>query len=601
MQHHILTLILFAHTAIAYGAAFENNENILTLTGHDNISAQLSVSAAKHAEYLYNIIEEFGSKNSIDLPLKRYSGAHLQTIAELLHIRSKTTAFEELTAAYTHQISSGATALNALETGDYFCFDSHIMAALGHVFAQKQLCVQSPEEKADICSALKNLSPVQMQNILPFIASAYYQQSNRDLNKLPKAYAQAIIQKREHALRLNINPLVLSRIKTMRCIRHIEYDQFTWGAPVAFTSDNAFLAYAPEDGSIYIWNAQKKDVEPLRVMPAHRKSVKKIIFRPGTHEFASSTFSEPFVKIWDLENPANEPIHAFSHESEPKIIALAYSRNGLMIASGSENGDLIIRATSQPYEILHQLCIDKPENNHKISAIAFNPDNQTLAAASGDNKIRIWRLSNTTIEKELTEHTDNIRPLFYSADGTKLVSGSADTSIIIWDLANSSMVKKIVLGKDQLGYPIFIHSVLLSPNSDMLIAALSDCSIRFWDTRDYTEIFATGTQGCKQPRNLALSSDGKILAAGCQYGLFTWKLPIAVAADLPYLQFELLKKAARHYNELKEQFPITDTETWQMYDRLPAMFKSANLFCIEPTLQAEMQARYHIRTRQSLL
>jgi WD40 repeat protein len=73
-----------------------------------------------------------------------------------------------------------------------------------------------------------------------------------------------------------------------------------------------------------------------------------------------------------------------------------------------------------------------------VFAAVFLND-QTLATAGSDDRIRIWDLATRTVTKELVGHTGSVASLACDGTGTLLVSGSYDTTLRIWNLAEGGL------------------------------------------------------------------------------------------------------------------------------------------------------------------
>jgi WD40 repeat protein len=77
------------------------------------------------------------------------------------------------------------------------------------------------------------------------------------------------------------------------------------------------------------------------------------------------------------------------------------------------------------------------EHSWSVVALAFSPDGLILASGSIDGKIQLWDLGRKNPAEaglSLNAHTDAVNALAISEDSKFLVSGSRDRSIKIWSL-----------------------------------------------------------------------------------------------------------------------------------------------------------------------
>ena len=68
-----------------------------------------------------------------------------------------------------------------------------------------------------------------------------------------------------------------------------------------------------------------------------------------------------------------------------------------------------------------------------VFEVAFSPDGQTLATASGDNTVKLWR-SNGQDLRTLVGHGDEVYSVSFSPDGQTLATASKDKTVKLWNL-----------------------------------------------------------------------------------------------------------------------------------------------------------------------
>jgi WD40 repeat protein len=70
-------------------------------------------------------------------------------------------------------------------------------------------------------------------------------------------------------------------------------------------------------------------------------------------------------------------------------------------------------------------------HNNSVSSVSFSPDGQTLASASLDHTIKLWRYDGTLLQT-LQGHSNIIWSVRFSPDGQTLASASEDGTVKLW-------------------------------------------------------------------------------------------------------------------------------------------------------------------------
>jgi WD40 repeat protein len=75
----------------------------------------------------------------------------------------------------------------------------------------------------------------------------------------------------------------------------------------------------------------------------------------------------------------------------------------------------------------------------RVTSMAFSVDGTTIASGSSDKTVRLWRVSDGTLLREL-EHPVGVNSVALRPDGTILASGAEDGAVRLWQVADGTLV-----------------------------------------------------------------------------------------------------------------------------------------------------------------
>ena len=152
---------------------------------------------------------------------------------------------------------------------------------------------------------------------------------------------------------------------------------------------------------------------------------------------------------------------------------LAMHPGGRIIAAGSSNRQ--IYQWDLPDGDQHEPALIGP--SPVTRALVYSPDGEIIATASGDNRIRAFRLAGGQVIKTFEGHSAMVRSLAVHPDGRTLYSAGFDGSIRFWRFPHGTELKTLKPGPEE------IFSMVIGANGTHLISAGADCLVRVWNLR----------------------------------------------------------------------------------------------------------------------
>jgi WD40 repeat protein/tetratricopeptide (TPR) repeat protein len=313
---------------------------------------------------------------------------------------------------------------------------------------------------------------------------------------------------------------------------------------VSFSPDGETIASGGEDKTVKIWSiaalkhpatqnsTQARDGELLATLRGHSKWVFGVTFSNDGQTLASGS-ADGSVKLWSLAGVGDKrPTDASNIKPESRLLRtfeghadrvtqVGFSPEGKTLASASFDKTVRLwRLDDVPLKTL-----DGHQN--RVQSVTFSPDGQRLASASTDKTIKLWSRTGVLLET-LEGHTQRVASVSFSPDGELIASGSYDKTVKVWSLKEDGMNNilpcpsaplfpcspSVLLSLD--GHADSVMSVSFSPDSQILASASKDKTVKLWTRNGRLIKTLTGHQGWVT--GVTFSPDGSMLASASDDG-----------------------------------------------------------------------------------
>ena len=189
-----------------------------------------------------------------------------------------------------------------------------------------------------------------------------------------------------------------------------------------------------------------------------------------------------------------------------KVNAVAYSPDGLRLASGGGDGTVLIW-DAKTGRVL-QSCVGHTLEVHRL---AFHPMGSQLASASDDRSVKVWDTTNGQEIVSLSSPTQGLLSVAYSPNGRLLASACKDGTVQVWE--TRSWEKVLTLP----AHTSWVYSVAFNPQGSHLASASRDRMIKVWDvSTGKNTLTLVGHES--EVSQVAFSPDGSRIASGSEDG-----------------------------------------------------------------------------------
>lgn len=291
-----------------------------------------------------------------------------------------------------------------------------------------------------------------------------------------------------------------------------ELRRFEGASPIALSPDGKTLASA--DGStisdVRLWDVASG--APLRTLKGLHFQVNSIAFSPDGKTVAGGAqdnraFST--AKLWNVETGATRHTLTVTVASGD-VVSLAFSPDGKVLATGdSRTARLWNVATGSQLSVVAQ-------DHCCANSLSFSPDGKILAIGHKDDTIALRDVESGRDLRTLK----GIGPLVFAPDGKTLATGDQSAfeaknaaTIKLWDVASGTELRTL-RGRPDNG----VESVALSPDGRTVAAGLQGDNIKLRDIVTGAERllkgYETDVNAMATPGAIAFSADGTKVAAG---------------------------------------------------------------------------------------
>lgn len=264
---------------------------------------------------------------------------------------------------------------------------------------------------------------------------------------------------------------------------------------VAYNPTGTIIASAGADHSVILWDARTG--RRITVLRGHSAEVDSVAFSPSGETLASGGDDNHLI-VWYTSPNALRRTFALGSPAS----AVAYSRNGMLLAAGTAAGRVRIwqAGTGRPVRTL-------AGDHGSVQQVVFSPNGRTIATANGDGTVTLWNATTGTPLRTWTADSTIVYSVAFSSDGRTVASGGSDGTVTLWNAATGARVRTL------RGHSDSVYSVAFSPDGHLVAAGSADKSTILWSVVSGRP--QQTLNGHTAPvESVAFSPDGRTIATG---------------------------------------------------------------------------------------
>ncbi|KAG2359622.1 WD40-repeat-containing domain protein [Suillus spraguei] len=175
---------------------------------------------------------------------------------------------------------------------------------------------------------------------------------------------------------------------------------------------------------------------PIRTFEDHKDFVNAVVVFPDKRRMITGSWDKT---LWDME--AGDVLKKIEGHSS-RVSALAVSRDGQIIASGDENGEIIAWHGETGETLIQPIKVDPLW----IRSLDFSPNGSVLATSgTWDSMTKFWSTKTWQMQGEPIDcgtcHSSELQTVTFSVDGKHVLSGGNDKKISEWAALKNTNLK----------------------------------------------------------------------------------------------------------------------------------------------------------------
>lgn len=232
---------------------------------------------------------------------------------------------------------------------------------------------------------------------------------------------------------------------------------------LSWSLDGTRLVGSSRYGAIEVWNTATSQL----IASTTGYAAYQVVWSPDGAYVAGGKTTDT-VDIWDA-NTLKLTASLTSHQGD--VRAIAWNSDGSTIASGADDQTICV------WQVKSRQCVLKIEPHSLVASVDFSPDGRLLAAGLFTGELRIWNVSDGSLQTALSSGTGvyGASIVAWNPDGRTILS--VDHSLVkLWNPTTGANIRTWT-ASDRL-----IQDASWSPDGNRIVTIDVRGTISIWNT-----------------------------------------------------------------------------------------------------------------------
>lgn len=289
---------------------------------------------------------------------------------------------------------------------------------------------------------------------------------------------------------------------------------------VSFSPNGTALATVSDDGRLRLYGVDDPGRNVVH-WPLSDQPLRNVVFL-GVENRVATCDTAGIVRVVDTDT--GKSVATF-RDAEESIECVAASPDGAWIATGGEDGSIVIRDVASR-ETLYRFSIDERK---QIKCLAVSPDGQRIAVGGVDRFLRVADLRRPWSHNwiYLGRHLERLYSIAFSPDGLRVGGCDKSGAALIARLSPANGSDRPEVGPRETSWMAHsgrAYSLAFDPHSERIVTVGMGDHLAFWSLPATTEAKLFGDTGTRTrfDHSLAFAPDGNWLAVASRTGVEIW-------------------------------------------------------------------------------